>query len=283
MPAYTTSARASGGWCGGRSWRRPLGPGASPRAGRPSGHAGLLARNAVAYARGRGSGCPPRSKWEHAARGARNAPGPSAWGDVARHRRPPPGEHVAGHVPGPEHARGRLPLHLARRRIRRDRARASRTWAATCGSGRRTGSGRTPDPGPAVPPRRAQREGAARRLVPLPRVLLPRLPGLRAQPFDAGDGAVPRGVPAGQGSPAFMTNAIENRRSRGMPKSMRRARAWRGRSPFAALAAFGVMLALAACAAGPDAQADGGARARAGGRAICTRTRSGATATTTPR
>ena len=48
-----------------------------------------------------------------------------------------------------------------------------------------------------------------------------------------------------------------------MPKSMRRARAWRGRSPFAALAAFGVMLALAACAAGPDAQADGGApRAR---------------------
>src|SRR5690606_39474464 len=44
------------------------------------------------------------------ARGARRAQraGAVRVGRVARHRRPAPSEHVAGRVPGPEHARGRL-------------------------------------------------------------------------------------------------------------------------------------------------------------------------------
>ena len=63
----------------GANWRRPLGPDGPPA---PDDHPVTQVSwyDAVAYARWVGKRLPTEVEWEHAARGARNAPGPYPWG-----------------------------------------------------------------------------------------------------------------------------------------------------------------------------------------------------------
>ena len=71
----------TGGWrlVRGAHWRRPLGPDGPPA---PDDHpvTQVSWHDAVAYAQWVGKRLPTEVEWEHAARGARNAPGPYAWG-----------------------------------------------------------------------------------------------------------------------------------------------------------------------------------------------------------
>ena len=100
-------------------------------------------------------------------------------------RRRAPHERLPGQVPGREHRRRRLRRHRARSTRSRPTASGCTTSPATCGSGAPTGS--TPAYYAQSAPDRSARTGAghppgdARRLVPLPRLVLPPVPGRGAQ------------------------------------------------------------------------------------------------------